>query len=59
MPLVEVSVLSGSLTFVWHASFEMFACLDFGPGPLFLFVSLACVLSFDEVCQNIITKQIG
>jgi hypothetical protein len=49
MQLVEVSVLSGSFTFMWHTSFGLFACLDFGPCPLFLFLSLAWVLSFDEV----------
>jgi hypothetical protein len=28
---VEVSVLRGSITSVWHTSFGLFACLDFGP----------------------------
>jgi hypothetical protein len=34
---------------VWHASFGLFACLDFGPSPLFLFLSLSEVLSSYEV----------
>ncbi len=25
----RVSSLSGSFTFVWHISFDMFACMDF------------------------------
>jgi hypothetical protein len=33
------------------ASFGLFACLDFGPGPLFPFLSLSWVLSFYEVWQ--------
>jgi hypothetical protein len=44
--LVKVSVLSGSLTSLWPASFGLHACLDFGPCPKFLFLSLAWVLSF-------------
>jgi hypothetical protein len=27
----EVSALSGSITSVWHTSFGLFACPDFGP----------------------------
>jgi hypothetical protein len=34
--LVEVSVLSGSITFLWPTSFGLFACLEFGPGPFSL-----------------------
>jgi hypothetical protein len=44
--LLKVSVLSGSLTSLWPASFGLYACLDFGPCPKFLFLSLAWVLSF-------------
>jgi hypothetical protein len=51
MLLVKVSVLNGSLTSLWPASFGLFAWLDFGPCPLFLFFSLSSVLSFDEVWQ--------
>jgi hypothetical protein len=29
----------------------LFVCLDFGAGPLFLFLSLSWVLSFYEVWQ--------
>jgi hypothetical protein len=47
MRQVEVSVPGGSLICVWHASFGLFACLDFG--PLFLFLSLSWVLSSYEV----------
>jgi hypothetical protein len=36
--LVEGSVLSGSLSSLWPASFGLFACLDFGACP---FVSLS------------------
>jgi hypothetical protein len=39
MGLVEGSILSGAL-YSWPASFGLFACLDFGPCPLFLFLSL-------------------
>jgi len=54
---MEVLVLSGSLASLWAASFRLFACLDFGPCPLFLFLSLSWVLSFYEVqnyrwCKN-------
>jgi hypothetical protein len=48
MQLVEVSVL----TSMWHASFGLFACLDFGPCCLFLFLTLSWVLSFLEVWQG-------
>jgi hypothetical protein len=48
---MEVLVLSGFLASLWAASFRLFACLDFGPCPLFLFLSLSWVLSFYEV-QN-------
>ncbi len=43
---MEVSVLSGSITFLWPASFGLLACLDFGPGPFFFFSSpfLGCFL---------------
>jgi hypothetical protein len=34
-------VLSGSLSSMWPVSFGLPACLDFGPCPLFLFLSLA------------------
>jgi hypothetical protein len=54
--MVDVLVLSDSLTSVWHASFGLFACLDFGPCPLFLFLSLAWVLSFYDVWQGFIIK---
>jgi hypothetical protein len=37
----EVLVLSGSLASLWPASFGLFVCLDFGPCPLFLFLSLS------------------
>jgi hypothetical protein len=48
---VEVSVVvRDSLTsLLWAASFGMFACLDFGPCHLFLFLSLAWVVSFYKV----------
>jgi hypothetical protein len=52
---VEVLVLSGSLTSLWPDSFGLFACLDFGPCPLFFFLSLAWVLSFYKVWQGFIT----
>jgi hypothetical protein len=44
--MVKVSILSGTLSFLWPASFGLFPCLDFGPCPLFLFLSLGWVLSF-------------
>jgi hypothetical protein len=44
--LLKVSVLSGSLTSLWPASFGLYACLDFGPCANFLFLSLAWVLFF-------------
>jgi len=44
--LVKVSVLSGSLTSLWPTTFGLYDCLDFGPCPKFLFLSLAWVLSF-------------
>ncbi len=44
--LLKVSVLSGSLTSLWPASFGLYACLDFGPCAKFLFLFLAWVLSF-------------
>jgi hypothetical protein len=37
--------------FTLAASFGLFACLDFGPGTFFLFLSLSWVLSFYEVWQ--------
>jgi len=43
---LKVSVLSGSLTSLWPASFGLYACLDFGPCSTFLFLSLAWMLSF-------------
>ncbi len=43
---MEVSVLSGSITSMWPAPFGLFACLDFGPCPLFPFLFLSWVLSF-------------
>jgi hypothetical protein len=43
-------VLSGSLSSLWPASFGLLACLDFGPCPLFLFLSLAPV---DFFLQNL------
>jgi len=46
MRLVEVLVLSGSLFSVWHASFGLFAGLDFGPSALFLFLTISWVLFF-------------
>jgi hypothetical protein len=46
MRLVEVLVLSGSLFSVWHASFGLFAGLDFGPSALFLFLTISWVLLF-------------
>jgi hypothetical protein len=52
MRLVKVSVLNGSITSLWPASFALFAWLDFGPCPLFLFLSLSWVLSFDQVWQG-------
>jgi hypothetical protein len=52
---VEVLVFSGSLTSLWLASFGLLACLDFGPGPLFLLLSLSRVISFYEVWQGFIT----
>jgi hypothetical protein len=39
--MLEGPVLSGSLSSLWLASFGLFACLDFGARPLFLFLSLS------------------
>jgi hypothetical protein len=39
--LSEGSILSGSLSSLWPTLFGLFACLDFGPCPLFLFLSLS------------------
>jgi hypothetical protein len=47
--LVNVSVLSDSLTSLWPTSFGLYASLDFGACPKFLFLSLAWVLSFYKV----------
>jgi hypothetical protein len=55
MQAIEVLILSCSLTLVLPASFGLFACLDFGPCPLFLSLSLSWVLSFYEVWQGFIT----
>jgi hypothetical protein len=46
---VEVLVLGDSLTSLWPASFGLFACLDVGSCPLFLFLLLSWVLSFYTV----------
>jgi hypothetical protein len=54
--MVEVSVLSGSLTSVWSASFGLLALLDFGPCPLILSLSLSSVLSFYDVWKSFIIK---
>jgi hypothetical protein len=46
MQLVEGSVLSSSLSSLWPTFAGLFACLDFGPCPLFPFLSLqGCFLS--------------
>jgi hypothetical protein len=37
---------------MWHAFFGLFACLDFGHSPLFLFLSLSWVLSLYEVSSS-------
>jgi hypothetical protein len=37
---------SSSLSTLWPASFDRFACLNFGHCPLFLFLSFSWVLSF-------------
>jgi hypothetical protein len=39
---------------VWHVSFGLFACLDFGLSPLFIFLPLSWVLSFYKVWQGFI-----
>jgi hypothetical protein len=44
--LLEVSILNGFLTSLWFTFFGLFACLDFGPCPLFIFLSLSWVLFF-------------
>jgi hypothetical protein len=54
MEVLKVLVLSDSITSLWLASFGLLACLDFGPCPLFLFLSLSWVLSFDKVWQRFI-----
>jgi hypothetical protein len=51
---MEDWVLSGSFTYFWPASFGLFACLDFGPGPLFLFLSISWVLYFYKGWQGFI-----
>jgi hypothetical protein len=62
---MEISILNGSLSSMWPASFASlsfvqlaslgsFACLDSGPGTLFLFLSLSWVLSFYKVRQGFI-----
>ncbi len=38
--------LSGLLSSLWLTSFGLFACLDFGTGPFFLFLFFSWVLSF-------------
>jgi hypothetical protein len=50
--MVEVLVVRGSLTSLWPASFGLFAPLNFGACHLFLFLSLAWVLSFYKVWQG-------
>ncbi len=51
----RVSLLSGSFTFVWHISFDMFVCMDFLVLALcFFFLSFSWVLSFFEVWQSFI-----
>ncbi len=52
MQLVEVLALRGSFFSLWPISFGLFACLDFGSGLLFLFLSLAWVLSFFKGWQG-------
>jgi hypothetical protein len=42
--MVEVSVVCGSLTSLWPASFGLFACLDFGPCHFFFSLLLGCFL---------------
>jgi hypothetical protein len=44
--LVKVSVLTGSLTSLWPASFGLYASPDFGPCPKFLSFSLPCLGAF-------------
>ncbi len=39
------SILNGSLSLLWPASVGLFICLDFGPCPLFLLLSLCFFLS--------------
>ncbi len=54
---MEVWVLSGSITSVWHTSFGLFACLDFGPLRFVCFFFspfLGCSL-FYEVWRGFIT----
>jgi hypothetical protein len=53
-----VSVLSGSLSSLRPTFVGVFACLDFGPCPLFHFLSLAQGLSFYEVWQDFINVTI-
>ncbi len=45
----RVGLLSGSLSSGRPAPFGLFACLDFGPCPLFLFLSHSWVLSLYRV----------
>jgi hypothetical protein len=47
--LMEILTLNGFLTSLWLAFFGLFACLDFGPCPLFLFLSISWVLYFHKV----------
>ncbi len=51
---MEVLVFGGSLASLWLTSSGLFACLDFGPCPLFLFLSLSWVFSFYDVWQGFI-----
>jgi hypothetical protein len=41
---------------MWPTSFGLFAYLDFGPYPLFFFLSLSWVLSFYEVWHDFTIK---
>jgi hypothetical protein len=51
--------ISGSTTSLWLASFGLFACLHFGPCPLFLYFSLSWVLSFHKVWQGFIINKLA
>jgi hypothetical protein len=52
MGLMEVLIFSGALSSMWPASFGRFACINFGPCPLFLFLLLSWVLSCYGVWQG-------